>query len=153
MDQLVESYIDGVVVQPLKTIEDERGSVKHMLRCDSKLFQSFGEIYFSTIKSGVVKAWKRHGQLTQHLAVPVGGIRLVIYDPRENALTANQVDIIETGADHYQLICIPPGVWYCFKGLSPGESLIANCTNEPYDPSGVERLPFDSNIIPYVWAT
>ena len=39
--------IEGVIITPLKQIEDERGKVMHMLREDSKVFKRFGEIYFS----------------------------------------------------------------------------------------------------------
>ena len=38
--------IDGVIITPLKKIDDDRGSVLHMMRNDSKSFKSFGEIYF-----------------------------------------------------------------------------------------------------------
>ena len=41
--------IDGVIITPLKQIEDERGKVMHMLREDSKVFKRFGEIYFSLL--------------------------------------------------------------------------------------------------------
>ena len=37
--------IEGVIITPLKQIEDERGKVMHMLREDSKVFERFGEIY------------------------------------------------------------------------------------------------------------
>ena len=36
--------IDGVKITPLKQIVDERGKVMHLLRCDSAIFQKFGEI-------------------------------------------------------------------------------------------------------------
>ena len=52
--------IEGVIIQPLKQIADNRGSVLHMLKNDSSLFKQFGEVYFSEIHSGLVKAWKRH---------------------------------------------------------------------------------------------
>ena len=39
--------IEGVVVQSLEQIVDDRGSILHMLRSDSELFTKFGEIYFS----------------------------------------------------------------------------------------------------------
>ena len=42
----------------VKKIGDERGSVMHMMRADSPWFSRFGEIYFSTVKSKVVKAWR-----------------------------------------------------------------------------------------------
>ena len=38
--------IEGVVITPLKQIEDERGKVMHMLREDSKVFERFGENLF-----------------------------------------------------------------------------------------------------------
>ena len=48
--------IEGVKITPLKQIKDERGKIMHMLRSDSKIFKKFGEIYFSTVNKGFVKA-------------------------------------------------------------------------------------------------
>lgn len=47
--------IDGVVVKRLNQINDERGKIMHMLRCDDPLFETFGEIYFSVVYPGVIK--------------------------------------------------------------------------------------------------
>ena len=58
--------IEGVIIQPLKQIADNRGSVLHMLDNDSSLFKQFGEVYFSEIHSGLVKAWKRHKKQSQN---------------------------------------------------------------------------------------
>ena len=63
--------IEGVFVEKLKKIEDPRGKVMHMLRCDSPLFTAFGEIYFSTINNATVKAWKKHLRMTQFFAIPI----------------------------------------------------------------------------------
>lgn len=136
--------INGVIVQPLKQIVDERGKVMHMLRCDSPLFTKFGEVYFSRVNYGVVKAWKKHSKMTQNFAVPVGKIRLVICDGKN-------VDIIETGEDNYTLVKIPPMLWYGFCGLSKEPALIVNCANIPHDPSETEKLDSNDAKIPYVW--
>ena len=48
--------IKDVKITSLKTLSDERGKVMHMLRKDSKVFKSFGEIYFSTIYKNAIKA-------------------------------------------------------------------------------------------------
>ena len=48
--------IDGVKITSLKIISDNRGSVMHMMRKDSPVYKSFGEIYFSTIFKDSVKA-------------------------------------------------------------------------------------------------
>lgn len=145
------AMIDGVVSQELKQIVDERGKVMHMLRSDSPIFTRFGEIYFSVVKPGAVKAWKRHFKMTQHIAVPSGKIRLVIYDDREGSPTNGAVDAVEIGEDNYRLVKIPPLVWYGFKGISASSALIANCADLAHDPAEVERINLDDKRIPYSW--
>ncbi len=149
---LTESTIDGVIIQPLKQIKDDRGSVMHMLRADSPLFEQFGEVYFSIINNGVVKAWKKHKLMTQNLAVPVGKIKLVIYDQRLDSCTNGTLLEIVVGENNYSLIKIPPGVWYGFKGLSSKNSLIVNCTTISFDENEVERVKESIPFIPFSWA-
>jgi dTDP-4-dehydrorhamnose 3,5-epimerase len=143
--------IEGVIVEKLKKIEDNRGSLMHMLRCDSPHFTVFGEIYFSYINCGAVKAWKKHMKMTQNFAVPAGNIKLVIYDDRENSSTKGKVYEIEIGEDNYCLVTIPPMLWYGFKGISNSPSLIANCADIPHDPAEIMRIDFSDPKIPYKW--
>ena len=44
---LFQDKIEGFQVTPLKEIADKRGSVLHMLKCDSPDFVKFGECYFA----------------------------------------------------------------------------------------------------------
>ena len=145
------STIDGVVIQSLQQIRDERGSVMHMLRSDSYLFERFGEVYFSTVGHGVVKAWKRHRVMTQNFTVPVGQVKFVIFDDRENSHTRGNLLEVITGVDQYALAKIPPELWYGFKGLGPDYSLIVNCTTVPFDEKEVERVERNSPEVPYKW--
>lgn len=146
------SEISGVVIQPLGQIEDQRGAVLHMLRSDSPLFERFGEIYFSLVLPGAVKAWKRHQRLTQHFAVPVGQIRLVLYDDRSGSPSRGRLEEHVLGRpDHYRLVRIPPLLWYGFQGLGLTPSLVANCTDFPHDPQESESLPSGAARIPYRW--
>lgn len=46
----MKSVIDGVVLQDLRIIPADGGPVLHMLRADSPLFRSFGELYFSEVE-------------------------------------------------------------------------------------------------------
>ena len=143
--------IEGVVVEPLKQIIDERGKVLHMLRADSPLFTRFGEIYFSVVNPGVVKAWKRHFEMTQHFVVPVGMIRLVIYDNRDFSSTNKKIESLEIGENNYCLVKIPPLLWYGFQGISSLPALIANCTDMTHNPNEVERLAMSDKQVPYDW--
>ena len=83
--------IDGVIIRPLTQIVDNRGAILHMMRNDSELYEKFGEIYFSEILTGKVKAWKMQTEKTQNLAVPVNKIRLVIYDSRSKSKTHGKI--------------------------------------------------------------
>ena len=144
--------IEGVIIQPLMQIAGNRGSVLHMMRRDSKLFKQFGEVYFSEIHSGKIKAWKRHKKKIQNLTVPINKIRLVIYDNRSSSSTHGKIAEYELGRpDHYCLVHIPPMLWYGFQTLGNQTALIANCADQPHDPEETESLPIDSNEIPYQW--
>ena len=145
------SNIAGVNIHPLKRIYDDRGSVLHVLRSDESCFQSFGEVYCSIIKVDAVKAWKRHRKMQQNLAVPIGAIKLVIFDDRPDSSTKNMIQEIITGYDSYCLIHIPAMVWYGFRGLSSAESLIINCATLPHDAKEVDRVSIEGSTIPYVW--
>lgn len=143
--------IDGVIIQELKQIVDKRGKVMHMLRADSPLFTKFGEIYFSVVNPGIIKAWKKHLKMTQLFAIPIGRIKLVIYDDRKNSSSYGKVEAIEIGEDNYCLVRIPPLVWYGFKGISSTPALIANCTNLPHDPKEIKQAEPFNNYFPYSW--
>ncbi len=143
--------IEGVFVEKLKKIEDSRGKVMHMLRCDSPHFSAFGEVYFSGINSGMVKAWRKHLKMTQLFAVPVGMIKLVIYDDREKSATRGEIWETELGEENYCLVKIPPMLWYGFKGISVMPSLIANCSDIPHHPDEIKRLEPSDKTIPYIW--
>ena len=146
--------IEGVIIQPLRQIADNRGSILHMLRSDSELFKQFGEVYFSEIHPGSIKAWKRHKGQTQNITVPIQRIRLVIYDPRLNSGTTGNIIEHELGRpNNYKLIQIPPMLWYGFQALDNQTALIANCADRPHDPREDESLSSESDQIPYQWKT
>ena len=143
--------IDGVIITPLKQIPDERGKVMHMLRNDAKHFVNFGEIYFSCVYPGAVKAWHLHKKMVLNYAVPCGNIKFVLYDDRKDSPTRGEVQEIFMGPDNYTLVTVPPMVWNGFKGVGPEMAIVANCASIPHDPAEIERLDPASTVIPYDW--
>jgi dTDP-4-dehydrorhamnose 3,5-epimerase len=143
--------IDGVVIAPLKRIPDERGAVFHMMKRTDAHFEEFGEIYFSMVYPGVIKGWHLHSQMVINYAVPVGMIKLVLYDDRQGSKTKGELMELFIGEQNYCLVKVPAGVWNGFKGVGTEPALIANCANIPHDPAEITRLdPFDKRI-PYDW--
>lgn len=143
--------IDGVSVIPLKQIPDERGKIMHMLRADDPHFDRFGEIYFSVVYPGVIKGWHLHTKMTLNYAVPVGMIKLVLYDDRENSSTKGQLVELFIGEDNYCLVKIPPRLWNGFKGIGTKPAVVANCATVPHDPNEIIRVDPFSSKIPYNW--
>ena len=143
--------IQGVSIRPLKQIPDERGKVMHMLRRDDPWFERFGEIYFSVIYPGAIKAWHLHKIMTLNYGVVSGAIKLALYDDRDGSPTKGELQEIFTGEECYSLITIPPNIWNGFKGIGAKPALVANCATEPHDPSEIVRMGPFSKKIPYNW--
>jgi dTDP-4-dehydrorhamnose 3,5-epimerase len=123
-----------------------------MIRSDQPTFRAIGEVYFSEIRPGVVKAWKRHSSMTQRVTVPVGRVRFVVFDPREGSATRGALaEYILGRPDCYRLLVIPPGVWYGFQGIADGPSIVANCTDLPHDPAESETRPINDGPVAYEW--
>ena len=119
--------------------------------CDSSLFERFGEVYFSIVNPGAVKAWKLHKEMTLNYAVPIGNIKLVLYDDRSGSRTRNEIQEINMGEDNYCLVKIPPMIWNGFQGLGLNKSIIANCATLPHDPAETERRDLSDDRVPYKW--
>ena len=143
--------IDGIVIMPLKQIPDERGKIMHMMRSDDPQFERFGEIYFSMIYPGAIKAWHLHTKMTLNYAVVSGTIKLVLYDPRPSSPTKGEVQEIFLGEQNYVRVKIPPGIYNGFKGVGTAPALVANCSTIPHDPAEIQRLDPFSKDIPYSW--
>lgn len=155
-ESLIQTGIEGALFQPLRVIPTPGGPVLHMLRAGSPLLPDFsggfGEIYFSEVFPGAVKAWKRHTRQIQLFAVPVGLLRIVLYDDRPASSTRGALVARRLGRpDDYGLLRIPPLVWYGFTAEGDAPALICNCADLPHDPAEGERLAPDAAAIPYAW--
>lgn len=122
-----------------------------MLRADDPHFERFGEIYFSVVLPGVVKGWHLHTRMTLNYAVPVGLVRVVLYDDRAISPTFGRLDEVLLGPNEYKLLRVPPGVWNALLGLGDVPSVVANCATEPHDPDEIVRKPPRTVDIPYDW--
>jgi dTDP-4-dehydrorhamnose 3,5-epimerase len=143
--------IEGVEIFPLRRIQDERGMVMHMLKASDPHFQKFGEIYFSIIYPGAIKAWHLHSRMTINYAVVSGTIKLVVFDQRPDSKTSGQLQEIFVGQSNYNLVRVPPGVVNGFKAVGGEKAIVANCADIPHDPTEITRIdPFTPDI-PYDW--
>src|SRR5207244_2311887 len=81
-------------------------------------FASFGEIYFSQVLPGIVKAWKNHRRMTANYACVHGLIKLVLWDDRQESTTRGALMEVWLGPDDHKLAVIPAGICHGFQGRS-----------------------------------
>ncbi len=128
-----------------------KGDIFHGMKKSDPGFRGFGEAYFSTVKCGEVKAWKRHKRMTLNLIVPVGEVRFVIYDDRPQSGTCGNFLEVTLSPDNYLRLTIPPDLWVGFMGGGGELNLLLNIAEMEHDPNEVDRL--DLNNIEYDWDT
>lgn len=123
----------------------------HAMKCTDPDFLAFGEAYFSTVKKGSVKAWKRHKQMTLNLVVPCGSIKFVLWDDRQDSSTYSRFYEIVLSPENYQRLTVPPLIWLGFQGMDDGLNMLMNLADLPHDPHEAERLEINNNRINYKW--
>lgn len=141
-----ESLLNKIQITPLRRISTQGGDVLKVLMKEEDSFKNFGEAYFSEVHANAVKGWKFHRRMTLNLVVPVGMVRFVFCDEK-NGVT--EFRIIEIGSENYSRITVSPGIWFGFKGLAKGVSLVLNIADVVHDPDEVERRAVEE--ITYNW--
>ena len=145
--------IDGVVVKKLKLIPDDRGRLMEMLRADDAVFEKFGQVYMTTAKSGIVKAWHYHKKQDDNFVCVHGKIRLALYDSRKDSPTYKKVNEFMLSLDEPILVHIPKLVYHGFKGVSDCEAVVINTPTRTYNYKKPDEFRLDAydNDIPYDW--
>jgi dTDP-4-dehydrorhamnose 3,5-epimerase len=129
--------LDDILVTQMKRIPTTGGDVLHAIKQADIGFNGFGEIYFSFVEKGAVKAWKCHQRMTLNLLVPVGEVRLVFHltSQKNSSRTEN------IGEERYARLTVPPGIWFGFQGRGSGKNLLVNIANMAHDPKEVIGKP------------
>ena len=142
----VVSLMD-ILVTPLRRIPTIGGDVMHALKNSDNGFNGFGEVYFSRVERGAIKAWKCHQHMTLNLVVPLGEISFVFHiKDQENCFRTENI-----GEEKYVRLTVPPGIWFGFQGRGSGQSLLMNLADMAHDPDEVLRKK--TSEIVYNWST
>lgn len=146
MDQV---NIEGVILTPLKVIKHELGDVMHCIKRGDESFSGFGEAYFSSIKKGAIKGWKRHNRYKLNLTVPVGLVRFVLVDQRPDSPSLDIQEEFQVGIDgEYLRLTVPEGIWMGFQGLGDS-NIIMNIIPGEHEPNEATNLELSKLV--YKW--
>ena len=138
--------LSDILVTPLKRIPTAGGDVLHALKNSDTGFNGFGEVYFSWVEQGAIKAWKCHERMTLNLIVPVGEVSFVFHLTNQKISFRTE----NIGEERYLRLTVPPGIWFGFKGLTSGYSLLTNVIDLEHDPDEVLRK--ETSEFNYDWS-
>ncbi len=145
--------IVGVKVTPLKLLPNERGRLMEIQREDDPLFPGFGQAYMTSTFPNIIKAWYKHSEQIDQIAVISGMLKLVLYDNRKDSVTYGKVNTIFLGELAPKLVQIDPEIWHGFQAIGQKEAMAIHLNSIAFkhDETDEERLPSDSPLIPYKW--
>ena len=135
--------MDGVILTPLKQINNIKGNIFHAMKKNDEGFEGFGEAYFSTINKDDIKGWKKHTKMTLNLIVPIGEIEFVVF----NGLN-NEYFTVRLSQNNYKRLTVKPNLWLAFRGIGTNNMLL-NLANLEHDINESETIAIDK--IKYEW--
>lgn len=139
MGESVDNIIKYI---PLKKISNPLGDVWHAIKSSDSEYAGFGEAYFSFIKKGKIKGWKKHKKATLNLIVPVGEIKFFAYD-EEQEDKHSKLSSFTLSEENYFRLTVPSGIWLAFKGLKE-RNMLLNVSDYSHDPSEVEAIEIEN---------
>jgi len=114
--------------------EDDRGwSFMNML----ENLDSFGQINFSHMHPGIVKAWHRHKKQTDIWIVVQGDLKIGVLRSKQasnpNFYAAEKAWSIVLGEHHPRILVIPPGLWHGCAVNTPYPAGLVYVVTVPYN--------------------
>jgi dTDP-4-dehydrorhamnose 3,5-epimerase len=146
--------IEGVVAKKLVTYPDERGFFRELIRVSDPFFEEgFAQLSHSLMHPGVVKAWHLHKTQVDWWYVPLGVLKVALYDTRPESVTKGVLQELFLGGEHgYSVLKIPPGVAHGCKAIGGAAHLIY-VTSMIYNTEEELRIAHDDPEIGYDWVS
>jgi dTDP-4-dehydrorhamnose 3,5-epimerase len=147
--------IDGVVVERVRVLADNRGTLAPFLDIRDDFWREpVVYAYLFTIRPGVIKGWGMHEHQTDRYFVASGLVRVALFDGREESPTRGNVHEVYFTPQTTGAISIPAGVWHADHNWGETDALIVNFPTRPYDPDDPDKHRIDphAGVIPFDWS-
>ena len=134
--KLLNKYFKVVDLDEIKT---QFSTIIKILDNKKPNFFGINEIYSTTIKKNVIRAWKKHTLMTCNIFLIKGSMKFIFSD--NNFKIFEEVIIKESKKN---ILMIKPNIWFGFKGIEE-ENTIINFSNILHDETEVVKKLYDEN--------
>lgn len=144
--------IEGVEVKELVGHADDRQVFREVIRVTDAFFgEGFGQLSYALMHPGTAKAWHVHARQVDWWYVPMGALKVALYDTRSDSPTCGELQELLLGPEYgHKVVRIPPGVAHGCRVLG-GITQLFYVTSRVYDPADEGRIPHDDPTIGYDW--
>ena len=144
--------IEGVVIKDLVKHSDERGYFQEIIRVTDSFFkEGFGQLSYSYVHQGIIKAWHAHKVQSQWTCFIKGAAKVALHDFRNNSKTYGITMELIAGENCPAVVYkFPPGVAHGYKCIN-GPMLVLYITSGIYDINDEVRIAHDDPSIGYNW--
>lgn len=144
--------LHGVMIKELVTHPDERGFFRELIRHTDEFFaEGFAQLSHSIMYPGTAKAWHIHPTQVDWWYVPIGALKVALYDKRPDSPTYGELQELFLGENFgAKVLKIPPGVAHGCKAIG-GTTHLFYVTSGVYNPAEEGRIPHDDPEIGYDW--
>lgn len=143
------SPINGVVIDNLRVIPDERGAIYHGGKQSDLKFE---EVYFKKLFRDVINGWHVHQSMTLNYVCIFGHLKLVLCDLRAGSETYGNVMEVYAGEHNHCRVTIPTGIANASQCINGDFCIFANLASHEHDPSlKYERIDPLNGFIKYEW--
>jgi len=151
----IAQYIDGVVLRPLTSHTDDRGSLTELYSQSWDIHPDpmvFG--YAVEAAPGSERGWLVHKKQDDRLAFMFGTAKVVLYDDRTSSPTHGMINEFYFNEYRRTLLIIPKGVYHAVKNVGSVTMFFVNFPTRPYNHNDPDkfRLPLNNDLIPYTWS-
>tara|TARA_B110000008_G_scaffold251824_1_gene266034 strand:- start:249 stop:659 length:411 start_codon:yes stop_codon:yes gene_type:complete len=109
-------------ISKIKFIKNIKGNIYKLIQNKNNK-NKFDELYISKLNPHKTKAWKYHENKVQRIYIPVGKVKIGIYQPK-----TKKIKTINLGENDNKMLIIYNKVFYGFKSITKNNSLIINLT-------------------------
>jgi dTDP-4-dehydrorhamnose 3,5-epimerase-like enzyme len=123
--------IIGVKKIQQQIVKNLKGDLLKFVSKKDLFFKSFGEVYFNEIVQNKKKGWIKHKKNQCIFSAAFGEITFKLVDGRKKSKSFLFEENITLSKKKYNLLVVPPGVWFCFS-TKKKKSVLVNLINNPH---------------------
>jgi len=144
--------IRGAMLKRTTAHVDERGFFMELIRYTDPFFEEgFAQLSYSKMYQGIVKAWHIHKTQVDWWFVPIGRLKIGLFDRRPESPSYGKTITLLLGEDvEPAVLKIPAGVAHGCKAIG-GTAYLFYTTSGVYNIEEEGRIPHDDPTIGYDW--